>query len=94
MIAYPLDVTFHWSFGKMTKTWEPINETSGEYSITNIGLTSYVIIASFKPHHEGFYQVYCQNGLPKRRNYGFLVQPHGNTPKEKTCVIKHTYCFI
>ena len=94
MIAYPVDVTFHWSFGGMNKTWESVNETSGQYNITTIGLTSYLIITSFKPYHEGFYQVYCQNGSPKRRNYGFLVQPNGKTPKEKTCVIKQRYCFI
>ena len=95
MIAYPVDVTFHWSFGGMTKTWEPVNETSGEYNITNIGLASYLTITSFKPHHqEGFYQVYGQNGVPMRRNYEFLVQPHGKTAKEKTCIIKYGYCFI
>ena len=81
MIAYPEDVTFHWSFGGMTKTWKPVNETSGKYNITDIGLTSYLTITSFKLHQEGFYKVYCQNGVPKRRNYEFLVQPHGKTPK-------------
>ena len=94
MIAYPEDVTFHWSFGGMTKTWEPINETSVEYNITNIGLTSYLTITSFKPHHqEGFYLVYGQNSVLNRRNYEFLVQPHGKTPKEKTFVTKYG-CFI
>ena len=47
MIAYPVDVTFHWSFGGMNKTWESVNETSGQYNITTIGLTSYLIITSF-----------------------------------------------
>ena len=88
MIAYPVDATFHWSFGGMTKIWKPVNETSAEYNITNIGLTSYLIITSFKPHHEGFYQVYCQNGVPMRRNYEFLVQPHGKTQKEKDMYYK------
>ena len=75
MIAYPVDVTFHWSFGGITKTWEPVNETSGEYNITNIGLTSYLIITSFKSHQEGFYQVHGQNGVRVGRKYEFLVQP-------------------
>ena len=76
VIAYPVNVTFHWSFGGMTKTWEPVNETSGEYNITNIVLTSYLTITSFKPHQEGFYQFYGQNTVRVGRKYEFQLQPH------------------
>ena len=76
MIAYPEDVTFHWSFGGMTKTWEPVNETSGEYNITNIEMASSLSITSFKPHHEGFYQVFGQNPVRVGRKYEFQLQRH------------------
>ena len=92
MIAYPVDVTFHWSFGGMTKTWEPVNETSREYNITNIELTSYLTIASFKSHQEGFYQVYGQNPVSVGRKYEFQLQPHSKM--QKMCNMKHEYCFI
>ena len=76
MIAYPADVAFYWSFGGMNRTWEAINESSGEHEINSIRLTSYLTITSFKPDQKGFYQVYGANSVRKGRKYQFHVLPY------------------
>ena len=79
MIAHPEEVVFLWSFGRMTRTWKTINKTSEEYDITNIGLTSYLTITSFKPHLEGFYKVSGNNYVRTGSEYEFQVQRYGKS---------------
>ena len=79
LIAHPAEVVFLWSFGGMNRTWETISETTAEYNITNIGLTSYLTITSFKSHHEGFYKVSGNNSVRTGREYEFQVQSNGET---------------
>ena len=77
MIAHPAKVVFLWEFGGKNRTWENINQRTEEYNITNIGLTSYLTIASFKSHHEGFYKVSGNNSVRTGRGYEFRVQSYG-----------------
>ena len=79
MIAHPAEVVFLWEFGGRNRTWEPINKSSDEYNITNIGLTSYLTISSFKPHHEGFYKAFGNNSVRNGRKYEFMVQSYGRS---------------
>ena len=79
MIAHPAEVAFFWSFGGMDRTWETINETTGEYNITNIGLTSYLTITSLKSQNEGFYKVSGNNSVRTGREYEFQVQSYGES---------------
>ena len=79
MIAHPAEVVFLWSFGGINRTWELINKTSEEYNITNIELTPYLTIKSFKPHHEGFYKVSGNNSVRTCREYEFQVQSYGRS---------------
>ena len=79
MIAHPAEVVFLWKFGGRKKTWEPMNKTSEEYNITDIGLTSYLTITSFKPHQEGFYKVSGNNSVGTGREYEFQVQSYGES---------------
>ena len=79
MITHPAKVVFLWEFGGKNRTWENINQRTEEYNITNIGLTSYLTIASFKPHHEGFYKVSGNNSVRTGREYEFQVQSYGES---------------
>ena len=79
MMAHPAEVVFLWEFGGRNWTWEHINQTTEEYNITNIGLTSYLTITNFKPHHEGFYKVSGNNSVRTGRGYEFQVQSYGES---------------
>ena len=79
MIAHPEEVVFLWEFGGINRTWEPVNKTSEEYNITDIELTSYLTITSFKPHQEGFYKVSGNNSVGTGREYEFQVQSYGRS---------------
>ena len=76
MIAFPADVTFHWSFNTRNNTWEPINTTTKGYNITDKGLTSYLYIADFQTEQAGHYKVYGNNSVKAGRNYKFELLPH------------------
>ena len=77
MTAHPAEVVFLWDFGGINRTWKNINQRTEEYNITNIGLTSYLTIKSFKPHLEGFYRVFGNNSVRTGREYEFRVQSYG-----------------
>ena len=63
----------------MNRTWETISEKTGEYNITNMGLTSYLTIINFKSQHEGFYKVSGNNSIRNGREYEFQVQSYGES---------------
>ena len=79
IIAHPAEVVFLWEFGGRNRTWEHINETTEEYNIINMGLTSFLTITSFKPHHEGFYKVSGNNSVRIGTEYEFQVQSYGES---------------
>ena len=76
MIAFPADVTFHWFFNGTNNAWEPINATTEGYNITNMGLTSYLLITNFQPEQAGHYKVYGNNSVKAGRDYKFELRSH------------------
>ena len=73
MLAFPVDVTFTWSFCAYNQNCSIINSTDERYQITQIGLTSVLTVLQFHTSMAGYYKIYGRNGVKARKEYQYEI---------------------